>query len=840
MCRTSALASAIVALLATSLSVAGPVRAADERVWRLLSDTTPFPPMLNVPMGVYDPVRHRVLVIDMEGTSNLPAVVHVFESSPEPRWSILETSGTAPSRRYVASIVYDPPRDRLLLIGGRPFEVWALTLSGPATWQKLPSTGSPPIEFGHSTVYDAGHDRVILFGGTETGYPQTYSSNAWEYALATSTWSLLAPSGTPPGGREGHGAMIDPMGRRMIVFGGHYEAAARGFFNDLWSLSLDGAPEWTPLEVDGPIPGARSAFSTTYDPVRRRMLVHGGVNDRSGIEPDDLWALSLDGGPAWTKIATENTLRGRSYPVDVYDPAEDRLLACGGGGFPQASALSLAAPTRWSAVLPTTPLPSPSQRVRHALVHDTRRDRFVVVGGEYSTADSSLWRFDVEDTSPWTSESAPIAPSIWYEFEVAPSTVYDSLADRIIMFNGHQAVSTPAQGAAPWQGLGPPTPFTSYSSSPGAGVALDTRRHRLIVTGGWVFYPHSGSYTVSPVWALSLGDEPTWTLLGDLPQDWGSAGHAAFYDADRDELVVIGGFVRPGRLAAVPHGSTVWTTPLESTLEWTRHASPDEVPAPPEARAAYDSRSHRVLVFHGTRAWSRSVDESGPWSEFTFSGGHPVVSAPIVYDGVRDQVLALFAAEAGQPRIQAWAVAIGALSASLHSAHRGDDRVEIQWRSVTAFGRAVTVERREETTEWSAVGSIEFDPQGHASFEDRTIRPGHDYSYRLAVADGDSPWHSASIRLNDAASLRVALIGTQPSPAVGELSVAFSLPGEGEARLEIFDVRGRRCFAREIGALGPGTHLLSIPASNSWRPGVYFARLRRGDARDSRRIVLSR
>jgi hypothetical protein len=375
------------------LLVAGPARASDLKSWRLLADSAPFPPTLGVPMGVYDPVRNRVLAIEVD-LSDRQLAVHAFDPGPEPRWSTLEASGTPPGRRFLASLVYDPVRDRLLVIGsddGQPVDVWALALSGTPTWQRLTTGGtSPPGRWGHSTIYDPIQDRVILFGGVDwPSYPQVFLADVWALSLYSDTWSMLTPRGTAPGGREGHGALYDPAGRRMIVFGGHLESGTRGFWNDLWELSLGDTVAWAEIPVTGPVPGARSAFGMIYDPVRRRMLVHGGVNAQSGVEPDDLWALSLEGAPAWTEIVTEDTLRGRSYPIDVYDPVEDRLLACGGAGYPQTSALSLSAPLRWNAVLPPCPLLTPSARSRHAVVHDTRRARFLVVGGDFSTADSA-------------------------------------------------------------------------------------------------------------------------------------------------------------------------------------------------------------------------------------------------------------------------------------------------------------------------------------------------------------------------------------------------------------------------------------------------------------------
>src|SRR5512143_3368586 len=545
--RAAAWARAVGAAIVACLTIAGLARAADVKSWRLLADSASLPPSLAVPMGVYDPVRQRVLAVESDYRYDLPVVVHVFGPGPEPRWSTLEVSGTAPMRRNVASLVYDPVRDRLLLVGtgwSDRVDVWALRLAGTPAWESLATNGTAPGgRSGQSTIYDPAHDRLVLFGGRDQSSPQSlYLSDLWALSLATDTWSPLAPGGVVPGGREGHGAMYDPERQRMIVFGGHYEDPERHFRNDLWELSLGDSVAWSEIVVGGPVPGARSAFGHVYDPVRRRMLVRGGVNDQSGVDPDDLWALALDGTPEWTQIATEDTLRGRSYPVDVYDPVEDLLLACGGHGYPQTSALPLGAPVRWTAVLPPLPLPAPGAHSGDVVLHDSRRDRFLVIGGALSSVDSAGWIFDAGRADRWHAVRGPgPPPSGAYYPGYAQSAVYDSLGDRVLWFDGSQAWASPALDVMTWTALGPPLP-QSWTVGQAAGVALDARRNRLIVSGGYIYYPHSAGYSQTGVWALSLGSDASWSHLGELPQPLGSAGHDSYYDPAHDRLVVLGGF----------------------------------------------------------------------------------------------------------------------------------------------------------------------------------------------------------------------------------------------------------------------------------------------------------
>jgi len=69
-----------------------------------------------------------------------------------------------------------------------------------------------------------------------------------------------------------------------------------------------------------------------------------------------------------------------------------------------------------------------------------------------------------------------------------------------------------------------------------------------------------------------------------------------------------------------------------------------------------------------------------------------------------------------------------------------------------------------------------------------------------------------------------ALYGARPSPAVGDLRIAFDLPDAKPAKLELLDVAGRRIMSREVGSLGPGRHVVPID-ERKLRAGIYVVRL---------------
>ena len=72
-----------------------------------------------------------------------------------------------------------------------------------------------------------------------------------------------------------------------------------------------------------------------------------------------------------------------------------------------------------------------------------------------------------------------------------------------------------------------------------------------------------------------------------------------------------------------------------------------------------------------------------------------------------------------------------------------------------------------------------------------------------------------------------ALYGPQPSPAVDALRIAFALPDDRAAKLELFDIAGRRVASRDVGGLGPGRHVVTIEPRVGLSAGVYVVRLTR-------------
>jgi hypothetical protein len=174
------------------------------------------------------------------------------------------TSPTVRAFPAMARLVYGTDR-YLAVFGGtyftktfenapRPDSFWLYNI-GTGTWQNLtpvPGLGPDPR---NGSVGLADGSKLYIFGGINAAL-QTYN-DAWEFDLATMTWSLLSPNSfdldtTHPHSRHAsHGALVTyGTQKRLIIYGGEYvdPTASTGFVIpfDTWELNLT-TNQWTRL-----------------------------------------------------------------------------------------------------------------------------------------------------------------------------------------------------------------------------------------------------------------------------------------------------------------------------------------------------------------------------------------------------------------------------------------------------------------------------------------------------------------------------------------------------------------------------------------------------------------
>ena len=176
---------------------------------------------------------------------------------------------------------------------------------------------------------------------------------------------------------------------------------------------------------------------------------------------------------------------------------------------------------------------------------------------------------------------------------------------------------------------------------------------------------------------------------------------------------------------------------------------------------------------------------------------------------------------------------------ALVSAEATAERVLLTWYGAESAGLTARVERRTEAGEWAEQATVQADGEGTLRYDDQQIRPGSRYGYRLVYPTSSGEAMTAETWVTVPA-LEFALAGAQPNPVVDELEVAFSLAEDAPARLEVYDLAGRRVLAREVGELGAGTHRVRLASGGALPAGIYHLALTQGAHRAVARAVVTR
>lgn len=198
-----------------------------------------------------------------------------------------DRGGGGPHGVAGAAMAYDAASGKFIVFGGLDFEsltvnaeTWAYDLE-TNTWEQMAPAISPTAGNFHLMEYDAHSDRMILFGGGDAN--DRALGETWAYDYETDTWTLMSPATSPPG--RYYSAMVyDPVGDRMILYGGT-DRWASATFDDTWAYDY-ASNEW--IQIEAPGPGVRAWHAMTYDDETQTVMLFGGGVTREKFT-DDTW-----------------------------------------------------------------------------------------------------------------------------------------------------------------------------------------------------------------------------------------------------------------------------------------------------------------------------------------------------------------------------------------------------------------------------------------------------------------------------------------------------------------------------------------------------------------------
>ena len=177
------------------------------------------------------------------------------------------------------------------------------------------------------------------------------------------------------------------------------------------------------------------------------------------------------------------------------------------------------------------------------------------------------------------------------------------------------------------------------------------------------------------------------------------------------------------------------------------------------------------------------------------------------------------------------------------AATAGSDYVDLHWSAALDGPATLQVLRSTQTDAgFAPVSTLLYGTQGRQDFawRDASVAVATEYYYRIGWRE-TTDWHySESIRVMTAAP-KFGLQSITPSLGPGPSRIDFTLAHVGHARLDIFDVSGKRLCTLVDEDLGPGTRAVTWDGTaRDGRPfpaGIYFAKLSSNGAVSTRKFV---
>ncbi len=323
----------------------------------------------------------------------------------------------------------------------------------------------------------------------------------------------LGAAGDTPPKMLGQRMVYDPVGHRIIMFGGSYYSGSYTFYGDTWSLdSASGV--WTDLRLSGSIE-ARFNHPMVYDGDRKEIVVFGGftASDREG----DTWVYDLAAN-AWTRVYTTTSPSRRSDPGAAYDQKAKKVIIFGGYGLDdeiKGDTWAYDAATRtWTQMNPAN---SPARRYGGVMVYDTYSERCLLFGGHLKATDgrdlgyeNEIWAYDYA-ADDWEMIQTQGKPPARYWHDLA----YDTDRQAIILFGGSGRADNELGDT--WMYSCRENAWTRINSAnaPAArsqpSLAYDASVKKTVMFGGADFVTSGNFVYYNDVWALDENNQ--WSQL---------------------------------------------------------------------------------------------------------------------------------------------------------------------------------------------------------------------------------------------------------------------------------------------------------------------------------------
>jgi len=433
---------------------------------------------------------------------------------------------------------YDPVRDALILPAGGGHEdyggneVYAFSIAS-LSWQRLtdPSPaplypdgqgreeapdGRPASRHNYSGVsFLSNVDKVFVTGGSLWSPSGGGSKGAWTFDVPSRTWQRRADA---PGSQVTAMAAYDPLSGLVYALVQNGTLAAYDPRKNTWSSQA--SIEWA---------GFDPARTMAVHPTGRMLLVVGGGQVFG-------YSLGKSGAGGARSISTTggDPIVNAQGPGLAYDSASDRLIGWVGGGDVYSLDLGTRKWTRHEPASGPVPGRAPHTGTFGRWQYIPSKRLFIGV----NSIDENVWLYRPPQPGGPPKAAAPTGAGAG---GAAPAPAADAGPGARLALPERTWVSRPLATGYGGPGLRP------YGSKH-TRLLYDSKRGRMVLTGGDYPNPHISDDGNQMVWALDLGSgpAPSWQLIGPWcngPEQPGRPDTVLWvYDSKRDRGLVMPGF----------------------------------------------------------------------------------------------------------------------------------------------------------------------------------------------------------------------------------------------------------------------------------------------------------
>lgn len=324
----------------------------------------------------------------------------------EARFTSIAAASPPSPRRSSGAAVEPGTTERIWIYGGYDGsflgDVHAFTPS-TGLWTSLATTGAPGTRERHALAWHTDANVLVLFGGQDRPVIQLVHYDTISYLQpGTSTWTSIAASGSWPAARKDAALVWLPHLGQFLMYGGNDGGAASDRFSDVWLLTLStgtASATWQQLSPGGVAPPAQSSACTAYDPVGRRLIVYGGET-ADGVDVDTTHQYLVDANVWQLDTPTGSRPPGESFSQCAWDPVARRVVLFGGqqdGGAPLGGTFTYDPDTQTWAQPPVVAA-GPTARSDGGAVYSEHYGALFWFGGRpgMTTYTSDSWTLDIQ------------------------------------------------------------------------------------------------------------------------------------------------------------------------------------------------------------------------------------------------------------------------------------------------------------------------------------------------------------------------------------------------------------------------------------------------------------